>query len=321
MASPDPTAPIERLAFFDGQQLFATDLGGIDDYNRQMRWLHNQSLHQPGVGKGYAITGALGDRQLAVGAGYALDAMGREIVLTRTVIVPIPPVASGAGGGSVFFDLTVSYPDDSELKATETRQGICLPLGVVRLREEPSFCWVRLESDESGNLQPIDPQLAADVTAALRIVLARAEVLQCKLKQPISTAGRLGARPVGQPYIACGQAAVQWIPTALAGGQGAPLLPFLLTVAVDTSAAAFATTPVYTARIAGERLLSVDPSFDVAAAAPIPVLVEPLLDLSQATPTGFVLEAALVAVPALAGLSFDSFGGFSAWQVVWMGVE
>src|ERR1700680_1112905 len=104
MAISDPTAPIERLSFFDGQRLFAADLAGIDDYNRQMRWLHHRSLHQPGVGKGFAVAGALGDRQVSVGAGYALDSLGREIVLTRTVTIPIPPAASEADGESVFFE-------------------------------------------------------------------------------------------------------------------------------------------------------------------------------------------------------------------------
>jgi hypothetical protein len=320
MAISDPTAPIERLSFFDGQRLFAADLAGIDDYNRQMRWLHNQSLHQPGVGKGFAVAGALGDRQVSVGAGYALDSLGREIVLTRTVTIPIPPVASEADGESVFFDLTVSYPDDSELEETETRQGICLPLGAVRLREEPSFCWVRLERDEAGNLQPVDPRLAADVKAALRLVLARAEVLQCKLKQPVSTAERLGVRPVSQPYIACGQEVVQWqaaSPASLASGVASPILPFRLTAVVDTSAAAFATIPCYTARIAGERLLTVDGTSEQ-------VLVEPVIDLGGATATSFVLTAALVAAPPLAGLTIDSFGGiagFNGWKVAWLGVE
>jgi len=321
MANPDLAAPVERLHFFDGQRLFAADLGGIDDYNRQLRWLHNQSLHQPGVGKGFTVTGAAGDRQVAVGAGYALDSLGREIVLTRTVIVPIPPVASEAKGESVFFDLTVTYPADSELKETETRQGICLPLGAVRLREEPSFCWVRLERGEAGTLQPVDPGLAAEVKAALRIVLARAEVLQCKLKQPISTAVRLSVRPVSQPFVACGQEAVVWSPTVPgtpAGTVSATLLSFVLTAPVDTSAAAFVTTPCYTARIAGNRVLTATN----ASGGQSPVLVEPLIDLSQATPTGFLLEAALLALPYDPSLTFQSFkNGFSGWQVAWLGVE
>ena len=43
-----------------------------------MRWLHNRSLHQPGVGNGYKVTGTQGDRQVTIGPGYALDAYGRR---------------------------------------------------------------------------------------------------------------------------------------------------------------------------------------------------------------------------------------------------
>src|SRR3954454_12726023 len=96
----DETAAIERLRFFDGQRLFASDLQGIEAFNREMRWLHNRSLHQPGIGKGFAVTGRRGDREVRIGAGYALDDQGREIVLTIGRTEPVPPVDSEPGGGS-----------------------------------------------------------------------------------------------------------------------------------------------------------------------------------------------------------------------------
>ena len=77
---------LERLQFFNGQRLAAADLQSIDDFNRQMRWLHNQSLHQPGVGSGYAISGKKGDREVTVQPGYAIDSSGREIGLTEAVV-------------------------------------------------------------------------------------------------------------------------------------------------------------------------------------------------------------------------------------------
>ncbi len=79
---------VERNQFFNGQRLFASDLQGVEELNRQMRWLHNQSLHQPGIGAGFAISGNKGDRQVVIQPGYAIDADGREIVLTETVIEP-----------------------------------------------------------------------------------------------------------------------------------------------------------------------------------------------------------------------------------------
>jgi hypothetical protein len=319
MASFDPSAVVERLRFFDGQRLFAGDLDGIDDFNRRMRWLHNQSLHQPGVGKGFAVAGARGDRQVTIGAGYALDALGREIVLTRTRVEPIPPVAGEPDGQSVFFDLTVAYPADAELKESETRQGICLPRGAVRLREEPSFCWVRLERDETGsNLQPVDGQLGADIKAGLRLVLARAEVLQCQLKQPVSAAERLSVRPVRQPYIACDQVAADWqqfkLSSSAAGDAASPFLAFGLSATIDTSSAAFVTAPCYTARIAGDRRRTVQQH---------EVLIEPLIALSKPQPASFVVEAVLLgSLPSTTGAPVNiTAADFADWQVAWMGVE
>ena len=48
---------IERLQFFNGQRLFASDLQGLEAFSRGMRWLHNKSLHQPGIGNGFAVAG------------------------------------------------------------------------------------------------------------------------------------------------------------------------------------------------------------------------------------------------------------------------
>src|SRR6185369_4573734 len=123
----------ERIQFFNGQRLFASDLQALESFHREMRWLHNQSLHAPGVGSGFAISGAKGDRQVVIGPGYALDDLGREIVLTETHIEPVPPVANDGFGRSVLYDLTVAY-SDKDLKESETREGVCQEIGAVRLR-------------------------------------------------------------------------------------------------------------------------------------------------------------------------------------------
>src|SRR5258707_13601471 len=62
---------IERVRFFDNERLIAPDLQAIDDFARQMRWLHNRSLHQPGVASGYAVAGQKGDREVTIQPGYA----------------------------------------------------------------------------------------------------------------------------------------------------------------------------------------------------------------------------------------------------------
>jgi hypothetical protein len=246
----------ERIKFFNGQRLFASDLQDVEQFNREMNWLHNQSLHQAGVASGYAVTGNKDDREVTVETGYAIDSLGREIVLTQPEVLQIPPVANDGQGNPVYYDLTVSYPSDLSLKETETRDGVCASASAVRLREKPVFCWVELVSTSStfgaaainegrqAKLQKLNKQ----VEDGLRIRLARAEILNCKLNQPLSVAQRRNAKPSPQPFIFAGRTDknLQW---------DAKVKDFAIevTARVDTSAAHFRTPPRYFANVIGPR--------------------------------------------------------------------
>jgi len=116
----DQTRFIERQQFFNGQRLFADDLQSLEAFNREMRWLHNKSLHQPGIGNGFAVSGKKGDREVTIGPGYAIDREGHEIVLIRDQVEAVPPTAGESDGTPTFYDLTVSYLDE-ELEETERR--------------------------------------------------------------------------------------------------------------------------------------------------------------------------------------------------------
>jgi hypothetical protein len=315
MAIIGETQFLERIQFFNGERLFAADLQTLEAFNREMRWLHNQSLHQPGVGSGYAVAGNIGDRQVTISPGYALDSLGREIILTETMTQPIPPVADNGSGGSVFYLLTVSYPADTDLKPSETRAGICSQPGVVRLREEPVFCWVRL-NDNDTNRQPVDPNLKLRISKGLFIVLCQIEVFNCKLKQPVSSVQRRNAVPAKQPRIACGvEIAPNW-----KGPKAATLLPDIsnigtvkLTADIHTAAGGFQAIPCYVARIMGPRFFPDDNKE--------PTYTDALIDLPTSpapAPQGFTVQI----FPFTAGESTIKVGDVeSAWQVAWMGIE
>jgi hypothetical protein len=305
----DETRYPERLQFFNGQRLFAPDLQAIEVFNREMRWLHNRSLHQPGIGNGFAVSGEKGDRQVAIGPGYAIDVDGREIVLTQVEILPIPPVASEEGGGSVFFDLTVSYPEDEDLEEAETREGICLVRGVVRRQEKPIFCWIRLKKDSQGNLQPKEPKLATDIKDGRKIIVARVEVLNCQLNRQVCIAQRRSARPPKQPYIACGEEKpTMWdVELILSSEERSSELrdetstvliaPFKLVAEVDTSKAGFLTTPSYSARIDGLRLWFINSDEEnFSRGNGNPYIIDGLIniDSTQTTPTKFTVEVMLL---------------------------
>ncbi len=309
----EETRSIERLQFFNGQRLFATDLQGLEAFNREMRWLHNRSLHQAGIGNGFAVVGKKGDREVTIMPGYAIDADGREIVLTTTHIEPVPPVANDGTGKPVLYDLAVSYPDDDELEEVETRDGVCLPRGVVRLREQPVFCWIRVDGNGPAQLQK-------DIQDGTRLVLARAEVLNCQLNQPLAIAQRRSARPARLPYVAGDRTQITWPDFSWKVSAQSPtvVLPLNdqtlpLRVEVNTGAAGFIALPQYSAHIEGTRLHT---------SAGVTYFVDGLINIVEPQADKFQLEVALlvwgVAMESTITIDQDTL---QDWEIVWMGVE
>jgi len=327
----DETRFVERIKFFNGQRLLASDLQGLEEFNREMRWLHNESLHQPGVGNGYAVTGEKGDREVTIGPGYAIDSQGREIVLTQPETQPVPPVA-GNNGQSVFYDLVVSYPADSDLVEAETRQGVCSPAGAIRLQEAPVFCWVELEGDD---LVPKKPQLKLDIQNGLKVRLARVEIFNCQLNSRVSTAQRQSARPAQTPYIGAGSKDVDVDLVVVTGPAGSLSTDaFTITETVDTSSAEFLSTPEYTANITGPRSLTLQTTgadvgllmldqFHITSSSRTQIEIFDLvavvfLDGGTLTKVDAIITGSSVPVARSVALQKQIA---AQWRIVWMGVE
>jgi hypothetical protein len=329
---------IERLGFFNGQRLFAEDLQTLDGFNRQMRWLHNLSLHTFGIGSGFAVRGERGDREVTISPGYAIDDQGREIILLLPHVETVPPVADDSFGNPQFFDLTVHYPRLEDLEELETRAGLCSTNGVVRRREEPVFCWIELKGT---NFEPKNDKHATQITNGEKIVLARISVKNCRL-ETLSIAIRRNVRPECLPYIACGRTperATQWEPWTIEVPDfesGTFTLPLgILIPRVDTSEAKFASVPCYTARIIGERVFQ-----DIPGADPSDFIVDGFTMIDPgATPNEFSFRIFLpnfsipglpvnpISVSTSSGVSIASlpirtfFRETAGWRVEWMGVE
>ncbi|HVY92160.1 MAG TPA: hypothetical protein VHA14_05410 [Bryobacteraceae bacterium] len=320
------STPIERIQFFNGQRLLASDLQDLEQFNRAMRCLHNLTLHQAGVGSGYAVTGNKGDSQIIVQPGYAIDSRGQEIVLTNTTALQVPPVANDGRGNAVYYDLVVSYPADSDLKETETRDGIYVSRAAVRLREAPVFCWAELvpTSDPTGSPSALSAdrkaKLAAlnqDIESGNRIRLARAEVLNCQLNQPLSVAERRNARPALQPFISAGNTA------ALANTWTATPTPLGITVSlsVDTSAAQFRSAPRYFANVVGDRSVQI-----TINAVTSTLLLDGFVRVDSPAVTGFTMSLLIPAILIDRNLDLTKIAAalpaaLKNWYVVWMGVE
>jgi len=322
---------LERLLFFTGQRLYASDVQAIEEHNRRMRWLHNQSLHQPGIGRGFAVTGEIGDREVTVGAGYAVDSIGREIVLTQQQVIPVPPVADDGYGNPVIYDLTVRYPGDELLEEVETRAGICLPRDAVRLREQPIFCWVELDRQ---SLQPKDTELKDDVRNGLRTIIMRAEIQNYRLYGRISIAQRRDVRPEKGAYISAGKTKTEstnWEEIERKEVQTGVTELLLLKTSVDTSIAHFEVAPHYSARIEGERIVRSGEDFDYLIEG-VTYLLVPLIENTQKQITnGFEVYLLLPRIgsfvnPPIKFLNkdIDTINDILKnldWHIVWMGIE
>ena len=293
---------LERIIFFTGQRLTATDLAALQKANRELRWLHNRSLHAWGIGIGFSIVGERGDTAVTIGPGYGVDCLGREIILTEPRTKTVPAVAGGPDGGEAVYYLVVAYQADEGQKVSERRPGVCLPEGTVRLSEEPLVDWRRPDKLQEG----------------MELILAQAWIQNCQLSRPLSLAARRYARPPQQPYIAAGQTEAgntAWKPWLVKDQQMGGVF-----TEVDTLAARFRTTPRYVAHVAGDRFL---------AESPGPLIALGFAGVVDATPERFTLQVLLpdfgpqnINPPAL--LSQSQGPGIVkqlGWHVVWMGIE
>ncbi len=294
---------LERILFYSGQQLQATDLTELVRARREMLWLHTRSLHSWGIGIGFGVGGKRGDSVVSVSPGYGVDCLGREILLSEARTLTVPAVAGTATKDGETYYLVAAYQDDAAQSVAERRSGVCLPEGTVRLSEEPLIAW--------------RPQ--NELRDGLDVVLAQGWIQNCQLSKDVSLLPRRYARASEQPYVATGQTAagatdwqIWW-----AGAQAVGIF-----VAVDTSAAGFHATPRYIAHVVGDRYLD---------AAPGPLIALGVPAVEAADRNGFTLRVLLpdvlggaaainpaaVRVPANVSAIFNQLN----WQVVWLGIE
>ncbi len=298
---------LQRPAFFDGQRLLAADLNTTQSYQRELRWLHNRSLHNWGIAFGYAVTGKRKQRSVQVQPGYALDCQGREIILAEQREMAVPPVASNADGSPVTYYLTVSYAADEDL-TPEIRAGACDTSGAVRRPEQPIIRW---QDPNDGYRFGLD------------IVLASIEVKECQLASDASGAVRRDAVPEQQPYIAAGQTVEGQTPWRLwpSGND-----PAGVATTVSTAGAGFRSVPQYQAHVIGDRVIpNAEAVIDGYAQVVQPTAFS--FDLVVLLPRGRLSNAGLnpdslinaELPPRLqsADRTKDGLG----WYVVWMGIE
>jgi hypothetical protein len=309
---------LSRVVFFDGERLEASDLNAASTLQRELRWLHNRSLHSWGIALGFAVSGDKGAQQVTVSPGYGVDSLGREVILTEPITKVVPSRSDNGQGRPVIYYLVAAYPNDTDLVVLEERAGECGTGGAVRLRERASVYW---KAQGEQTLQ-----------TGFELVLAQAQVLNCQLAAPLSIEQRRSARPSPQPFVAAGATdagGTAWR-TLTARNAGGTDVVIGLQTTVDTSAARFSTPPVYQAMLAGNRYMRgptigntpvylIDGSTSVSASARNSFVFDVLMprDLTGATPTMVVNPGGLFGGAATTLLTLAS----QNWWVEWVGME
>jgi hypothetical protein len=308
---------LNRPEFFDGQQLLAADLTEVQRYHRELRWLHNRSLHGWGIAFGLAVSGERGARTVSINPGYGLDCLGRDLILTESRSMPIPAVAGSSDGTPATYYLTVSYAEDVDLPAQE-RMGACGTSGAVRRPEQPIVRWQ----------DPNDTDPESRFRHGLDIVLGTIKVRNCQLAEAVIDNARRNAPPARQPYVAAGQTpagATEWRLWPNASS------PLGVATTVSTASAGFGITPKYQAHIVGDREFPV-----VVINGSASAVVEGYQQIAEPASSTFELR---VFFPA--GSTAGDGGGTVPlnppevltetfmgrlqvelqWHVVWMGIE
>lgn len=307
-----PLPRADRPVFFSGQLLAADDLNAESDVDHGLRHLHHRMLHGWGIAAGLAVTGARGGTEVTLAAGYALDAGGRELVVPDPTPVPVPPVSAAPDGGPIDFTLILRWTSDPDAVVID-RPGACGAEGAVRRSDAPTIAW----------LDPGAVRLGHD------IVLAEIQVQGCRLAGPPDPGLRRLLNPPPTPYVAAGgttTAQTPWLVRSALGGA-----PIAVVTEVDTAEAGFGDTPVYLARVVGQRLLD-------AALSPsgAPALLDGPPLVEGAEPGRFTLVVPLVTGTSVADGAAIDLNPRSiitsatlpdllmttlAWSVEWIGVQ
>jgi hypothetical protein len=116
--------PLQRLNYFNGQRLQASDFKLEQDYHiRVRRWL-NRSLYTAGIADGLQVYAIDGAPRVRVMPGLAIDVFGREIILLEEKDVDVVGQHNTGAGCSGPY-LTIRYQEDIIEQSTDN----CVPCG------------------------------------------------------------------------------------------------------------------------------------------------------------------------------------------------
>jgi hypothetical protein len=242
----------KRVRYFDHQFLRAAEFQDEQAYQIDRRRRHGRSLHSPGVADlgdpalhSLEVSQVGTTNKVAVHAGWAIDAQGREIVLADP---GMESTMTRSGAGDI--DLYISYPDPEPTSDPSADPGIAgTP---TRILEQPvlkrvpgdasappvdAVLLARVTVDSGGSITNIADRRTAAGVEAENIVdgsittpkIADLAVTTSKLADAGVTTAKLADRAVTEPKLADGAASTRVV------ADGAVTEPKLANGAVSTA--------------------------------------------------------------------------------------
>jgi len=192
---PSDPQPFERMNYFNGQRLTASDFRSEQDYQMRVRRSLNRALYSPGVVTGMEVEAHPADtHRVIVQPGLAFDFLGREVILLEPREVTVSGSPSTTPGIAFGNYLAISYAEE---RAQPVSDG-CR----IALRPAPcsgDLAWgapTRIRADP--RLQMLD---AWPVDESGKIVLAQIELgPNCEVRT-INQGVRKYAMPAKPPTV------------------------------------------------------------------------------------------------------------------------
>jgi hypothetical protein len=233
--------PLDPVTYRDGQRLTAQDLRDDLRHAERRQRLHTRGLHETwGIALGLGVTRIEDDegpgRMIRIEPGYAVDALGRDILLSAQIDVPIPDLAEP-------LVLTMRHLEDAAFRGRADLEAVCLGAGLKNPRtERPAFHWRRQSEVEFGTEIPLTQLWPSGGQPDPRV--------------------RRYARTRVRPHIAWGETEAGRTGWQFNVHEDSP--DFGLYVDVDTTMAGFNDRPFYFAQLSGRSIPLGDDAADKA---------------------------------------------------------
>lgn len=153
--------PLERLNYYNGMPLNASDFKTEQEYHmRTRRWL-NKSLYSAGIARGLEVREVPGSPSVVVSPGLAIDSEGREIILLEETTVEVCSYAGTDESTVVGNYLVIEYAEETiayeqggcavRTTGTSASKSTTNWGGPSRIQAQVKFSWVPFVPQPGSN--------------------------------------------------------------------------------------------------------------------------------------------------------------------------